>query len=42
VLNHACQGLALEPEAGEDPAGCAAVEIYHTCRGSNDCKAEGG
>lgn len=37
-LYHACQGMALE---GNDEA-CAAIEVYHTCRGSNGCKAQGG
>jgi hypothetical protein len=41
ILNHACQGLALDP-ARRDPASCAPVPIYHTCKGSNQCKAEGG
>ncbi|WP_163832774.1 ferritin-like domain-containing protein [Spartinivicinus ruber] len=39
-LYHACQGLNLEPEENAD--NCAAIEIYHTCRGSNACKAQGG
>lgn len=38
-LYHACQGMDLEGARG---ATCAALEIYHTCRGSNSCKAEGG
>lgn len=41
VLYHACQGMALSP-AGDTSDGCAAVAVYHTCKGSNDCKAEGG
>jgi len=41
VLYHACQGLALSP-AERTGDGCAAVAVYHTCKGSNDCKAEGG
>ena len=37
-LYHACQGMALE---GSDRT-CSAIEVYHTCRGSNHCKAQGG
>jgi hypothetical protein len=39
------QALPLVPGAGLDAAGdnaCAAVEIFHTCRGSNLCHAQGG
>ncbi|HEX8687167.1 MAG TPA: ferritin-like domain-containing protein, partial [Pyrinomonadaceae bacterium] len=36
-LYHACQGLDLA--GGND---CAQVEVFHSCRGSNGCKAEGG
>jgi hypothetical protein len=40
VLYHACQGLSLaDPDTG---ASCAAIEIYHTCKGSNGCHAQGG
>lgn len=40
ALQHACQGLSL---AQPDPmASCAALEIYHTCKGSNHCHAQGG
>jgi hypothetical protein len=42
VLYHACQGLNLDPSQKEEVNNCAAVEVFHTCRGSNDCKAEGG
>ncbi|HEV2955472.1 MAG TPA: ferritin-like domain-containing protein [Xanthobacteraceae bacterium] len=38
VLQHSCQGLDYNT-AGVN---CAAVNVYHTCRGSNSCKAEGG
>lgn len=44
-LNHACQGLAITPIGGKpthDSTTCADVSIYHTCKGSNDCRAEGG
>lgn len=37
-LYHACQGLDLN-QGGND---CAQVEVFHSCRGSNSCKAEGG
>ena len=40
VLYHACQGLSLaDPDTR---ASCAAIEIYHTCKGSNGCHAQGG
>jgi hypothetical protein len=42
VLYHACQGLSLDPSSKSDPNVCAAVEVYHTCKGSNTCKTEGG
>lgn len=39
-LYHACQGLSLaEPDTA---ASCAAIEIYHSCKGSNSCHAQGG
>lgn len=39
-LYHACQGLSLaDPDT---TASCAAIEIYHTCKGSNGCHAQGG
>ncbi len=40
-LNHSCQGLDLD-QSTRDPATCAEVALYHTCKGSNDCAAEGG
>ena len=40
TLYHACQGLDLN-QAGASSQ-CAAIEIYHTCRGSNGCHAQGG
>jgi hypothetical protein len=44
TLYHACQGLSLEADSagGLEVEGCAAIEVYHTCRGSNTCKAQGG
>lgn len=40
TLYHACQGLSLaEPDTAH---ACAAIEVYHTCRGSNGCHAQGG
>ncbi|XZF14632.1 ferritin-like domain-containing protein [Chitinophagaceae bacterium MMS25-I14] len=42
VLYHACQGMSLDPSQPSDPNLCGALEVYHTCRGSNSCKAEGG
>ncbi|WP_437306444.1 ferritin-like domain-containing protein [Sorangium sp. So ce388] len=39
ALYHACQGLDLaHPGSGEMPA----ITTYHTCKGSNACKAQGG
>ena len=38
-LYHACQGLEL---SGTRSDTCAHVEVFHSCRGSNTCKAEGG
>ncbi|UVS79467.1 Ferritin-like protein [Actinokineospora sp. UTMC 2448] len=40
-LLHACQGLDLTNTTGQSND-CAAVPVYHSCRGSNACKAEGG
>jgi hypothetical protein len=40
TLYHACQGMDLS-DPGKN-ADCAQVEVFHSCRGSNDCKAEGG
>jgi len=45
IINHACQGFkAMDPEVNAAPGAndCAEVAIYHTCKGSNLCKAEGG
>lgn len=42
ILYHACQGLNLDPSQHENPAACATVEVFHTCKGSNTCKGEGG
>lgn len=41
-LYHACQGMNMDPNVKEDANLCAAIEVYHTCKGSNTCKAEGG
>ena len=41
TLYHACQGLAWDFD-GTTPNDCAAVAIFHTCRGSNGCHAQGG
>jgi hypothetical protein len=38
-LYHSCQGLDFD---GAGDNACAAVEIFHTCRGSNLCHAQGG
>jgi hypothetical protein len=39
-MYHACQGLDLGSGGGADT--CAEVAVFHSCRGSNTCKAEGG
>ena len=41
TLYHACQGMNLNQDAPVDNT-CASAEVYHNCRGSNSCKAEGG
>ncbi|SBS36022.1 Ferritin-like protein [Marinomonas spartinae] len=41
-LYHACQGMALMPQPDTDLSQCASKEVFHTCRGSNQCKSEGG
>lgn len=42
IVNHACQGLSLDPDHPDESNTCAHVSIYHTCKGSNSCRAEGG
>jgi hypothetical protein len=37
-LYHSCQGLDFATPGND----CAAVELFHACRGSNLCKAQGG
>jgi hypothetical protein len=39
TLYHSCQALDFN---GEGTNSCAAVEIFHSCRGSNNCRAQGG
>lgn len=41
VLNHACQGMDLTKLPSPTDQ-CAAVQNYHSCKGSNTCKTEGG
>jgi hypothetical protein len=38
LLYHACQALNLDTPGNS----CAPVPVFHSCRGSNDCRAEGG
>jgi hypothetical protein len=38
ILYHACQALDLENPGNS----CAPVAVFHSCRGSNSCKGEGG
>ena len=44
VLYHACQGMAIYPnsEASVKDNSCADVLAYHSCKGSNECKTQGG
>ncbi|WP_227992579.1 ferritin-like protein [Shewanella sp. YLB-07] len=42
MLYHACQGMDLTPDAVSDPDSCAAKLAYHSCKGSNECKTQGG
>ena len=42
ILYHSCQGLNLDPNNPGDPNNCAAMEVFHTCKGSNTCASEGG
>jgi Ferritin-like len=37
-LQHSCQGLDFKAPGGN----CAAVNVFHTCKGSNACQAQGG
>jgi ferritin-like protein len=39
ILKHACQGLDFETRGKND---CAQVAIFHSCKGSNKCQAQGG
>jgi len=41
-IYHACQGLNLDEDIVRNPATCAPPELFHTCKGSNECKGEGG
>ncbi len=41
VLYHACQGMNLNPNVVTDDQ-CGSPQVYHNCKGSNSCKAEGG
>lgn len=38
-LYHSCQGIDF---TGDGTNGCAQVEVYHGCRGSNVCRSTGG
>jgi hypothetical protein len=40
-LYHACQGMNLDA-SHPGSAGCAAPAVYHSCKGSNGCHAQGG
>lgn len=41
-LYHACQGMQLPEHSDNENAGLPEVAVFHSCRGSNTCKAEGG
>ncbi|MCX4028581.1 hypothetical protein H0A36_14135 [Endozoicomonas sp. SM1973] len=38
-MYHACQGLSY---TGEETQSCASKAVYHSCKGSNQCKGQGG
>jgi hypothetical protein len=38
-LKHSCQGLDFDSRGAND---CAQVSLFHTCKGSNNCHAQGG
>ncbi|MCW3070748.1 MAG: uncharacterized protein JWO44_638 [Bacteroidetes bacterium] len=42
MLYHACQGMNLNTDIKTPDVNCGSPEVYHNCRGSNSCKAEGG
>jgi hypothetical protein len=43
TLYHSCQGLDYSATGGQIGAnGCAPVAVFHSCRGSNGCHAQGG
>jgi len=42
MLYHACQGMDLNTNIKTPDLKCGSAEVYHNCRGSNSCKAEGG
>ena len=39
TLKHSCQGLDFDTRGGND---CAQVSLFHSCKGSNNCHAQGG
>lgn len=41
-LYHACQGMDLNSDSTDIDMVCGSPEVYHNCKGSNSCKAEGG
>jgi hypothetical protein len=41
ALYHACQGMDLNTQRNA-VAECGSPEVYHNCRGSNACRAQGG
>ncbi len=41
-LYHACQGMDLTNDLTTVDNICGSPEVYHNCKGSNSCKAEGG
>ncbi len=42
MLYHACQGMDLNSTSTSDADTCAAKLAYHSCKGSNECKTQGG
>lgn len=41
-MYHACQGMLIDEQTPSAENGMPRVEIYHSCKGSNNCKTEGG
>lgn len=43
TLYHSCQAIDYNPDAGKPGTNqCAPVTVFHSCKGSNGCQAQGG